>query len=144
VPVTLRLARSADDRVKIFALRNAVFVDEQRVPSELERDEFDATADHVIVLNEGNIAVGTGRLVVENETRGRVGRMAVHPMWRERGIGKDILEKLEAIAGEKKLAEILLHAQLGSEGFYKKNGYVRAGEPFVEAGIDHVAMKKQL
>jgi predicted GNAT family N-acyltransferase len=144
VPVQIKPVNTADERAKIYALRHAVFVGEQHVPEEVERDALDGTADHVIAVNEQNLCVGTGRLVVESDGMGRVGRMAVHPMWRNRGIGRDLLLALERIGRDRRIKEIVLNAQVEAEPFYARNGYLRVGEPFTEAGILHVEMKKRL
>ncbi len=130
-------------REKAFALRHAVFVEEQHVPVELERDESDAGAVHVVALL-GDRCVGTGRLVVQAGGVGRVGRMAVEPAFRRRGVGDLVLLALEDHARATGLREIELHAQCYVERFYAKHGYAREGEVFEEAGIEHVVMKKRL
>lgn len=136
-------AQSAELRWKAYALRHEVFVVEQRVPPELERDEKDAEAFHVIAL-EGDRCVGTGRLVRQAGGVGRVGRMAVDARFRRSGVGAQVLEALEARAREEGLREIELHAQCYVEEFYRRHGYARAGDVFEEAGIDHVVMSKRL
>ena len=136
----------ADDetlRAKAYALRHAVFVVEQSVPAELERDEHDDDAFHVVALL-GDDCVGTGRLVRQEGGVGRVGRMAVAGRSRRRGVGERVLAALEQKAKEAGLTTVELHAQLYVEAFYLRHGYARVGEPFVEAGIDHVVMRKPL
>jgi predicted GNAT family N-acyltransferase len=136
----------ADDetlRAKAYALRHAVFVVEQGVPEQLERDELDETAIHLVAIS-GDDALATGRLVRQAEGVGRVGRMAVAARSRRRGLGERVLAALEERARAEGLQEIELHAQLYVEAFYLRHGYARVGEPFVEAGIDHVVMRKRL
>jgi predicted GNAT family N-acyltransferase len=136
----------ADDetlRAKAYALRHAVFVVEQGVPAELERDEHDEAAFHVVALS-GDRCVATGRLVRQAGGVGRVGRMAVAARSRRSGLGARVLAALEARAREEGLGAIELHAQLYVEAFYLAHGYARTGAPFVEAGIDHVVMRKPL
>jgi len=115
-------------RAKAFALRHAVFVEEQAVP----------------VALDGTSCVGTGRLVRHGEGVGRVGRMAVDRAHRRQGIGDRVLEALEARARAEGLREIELHAQCYVEAFYLGHGYARRGEEFEEAGIAHVVMRKAL
>jgi predicted GNAT family N-acyltransferase len=136
----------ADDetlRAKAYALRHAVFVVEQGVPAELERDEHDETAYHLVAL-AGDRAVATGRLLVQGPGVGRIGRMAVEARSRRHGLGERVLATLEEKAKEDGLVAVELHAQVYVEAFYLRHGYVRVGEPFVEAGIDHVVMRKPL
>lgn len=136
-------AETPEVREKAYGLRHAVFVVEQGVPPELERDEKDAEAFHAVVL-AGDRCVATGRLVRQEGGVGRVGRMAVDPAFRRRGVGALVLEALEARARADGLGEIELHAQCYVEEFYRRHGYARAGEVFEEAGIDHVVMTKRL
>jgi predicted GNAT family N-acyltransferase len=130
-------------RARAFALRHAVFVVEQGVPVELERDEEDAGAFHAVALL-GDRCVGTGRLVRQAGGVGRVGRMAVDASFRRRGVGELVLAALEARARAEGLREIELHAQCYVEAFYARHGYARSGPVFEEAGIDHVVMRKGL
>ena len=139
----MRPARTAEERERAYELRHRVFVVEQHVPVEIERDEHDDGALHVVALEAGEM-VGTGRLVVQPGGAGRVGRMAVRSDRRSRGVGARILDLLERLARERGLAEIELHAQAHVEPFYLRAGYRPEGEHFDEAGIDHVLMRKRL
>jgi predicted GNAT family N-acyltransferase len=141
--VTLVPADDETLRAKAYALRHAVFVVEQGVPAELERDEHDETAFHLVALS-GDRVVATGRLVRQEGGVGRVGRMAVAARSRRGGLGERVLAGLEEKAKEEGLTAVELHAQVYVEAFYLRHGYARVGEPFVEAGIDHVVMRKPL
>jgi predicted GNAT family N-acyltransferase len=143
VQVAIVEAGSVALREEAFALRHRVFVVEQGVPEALERDEHDDDAFHAVALSGGRV-VGTGRLVLQPDRVGRVGRMAVEPAARRAGVGERLLAALEERARELRLREIELHAQCYVEPFYARAGYARHGAPFVEAGIDHVVMRKAL
>lgn len=123
-------------------MRKKVFVDEQGVPLEMERDEFDDGAVHVIADKEG-VVIGTGRMVIEG-AKGRVGRMAVERDARGQGIGSNIMREFEKKARELGLKELYLHAQTHAQKFYADLGYIPRGENFEEAGIEHVEMFKNL
>ncbi len=129
------------------ALRRAVFIDEQRVPAELEWDAQDATALHAVARNRLGLVIATGRLVAQAPGVARIGRMAVHRALRGAGSdghGAAVLRALEAAAAARGDREVVLHAQRAAEGFYARLGYRPCGEPFEEAGIAHVEMRKVL
>ncbi len=144
MPSAVRRVTSPSDREAAYALRREVFVVEQHVPEEIELDEHDPTADHVVAVDEQGRCVATGRLVRLDAHTGKVGRMAVAAPLRGRGAGAAVLAELERIARERGMWEIILHAQLTARGFYDRAGYVPEGSVFEEAGIQHVAMRKRL
>ncbi len=138
------------DLAAALAIREVVFIEEQAVPQDIERDDQDETAFHVLAMKGGH-AVGTGRLVAtqtppdgEKGKWGRIGRMAVLASHRKGGVGQQILSALEQHAQEQGLEGIVLHAQVMSKGFYEKEGYEPFGAVFDEAGMPHVKMSKTL
>ncbi|GMU61187.1 MAG: hypothetical protein AMXMBFR34_29500 [Myxococcaceae bacterium] len=148
--IVIKPVENEGELFQALAIREIVFIEEQSVPESLERDADDATAWHVLALSKGH-AIGTGRLVAlpqppdgEAGAWGRVGRMAVLQNERKGGVGKKLLEALEAEAARRKMNGILLHAQLSAMEFYKKHGYEPHGAVFEEAGMPHLEMKKKL
>jgi predicted GNAT family N-acyltransferase len=125
-----------------WAIRRAVFVEEQHVPEAIEMDADDAHAFHALAL-DGAIAVGCGRMVA-HDSYVKIGRMAVLRDRRGQGIGGAILEFLMQSAKRQGFDRAVLHAQLTAEGFYLKHGYIAEGEVFEEAGILHRRMSHQL
>ncbi len=123
-------------------LRNRVFVGEQGVPAELEFDGRDAQAAHVVLLDEGRV-VGTARMFDDGE-QAVVGRVAVEPGLRGKGLGAVVMEAAERWAGEQGLPAVELHAQQQVVGFYERLGYAGVGEVYLEAGIPHLTMRKLL
>ena len=137
-------ARDADftaDFASIRRVRETVFIDEQRVPRELEFDDRDPLCRHVLVF-DGDVPVGTGRL--DLDYGGKVGRVAVVASHRRNGVGTLLMERLHAIARERKLSQLWCNAQLTAVPFYERLGYVSSGPVFVEADIDHVRMQLEL
>ena len=141
--LVVKLVESEDERRAAYAVRVRVFVHEQGVPYEEELDVEDKRATHAIAILDEK-GVGTGRLVRDGAGEARIGRMAVDPDWRGRGIGGRILEALEEAARGLGMAEAVLHAQTYVRGFYAGHGYVEEGEVFREVGIEHVRMRKRL
>jgi predicted GNAT family N-acyltransferase len=118
------------------AIRHEVFVEEQRVPVELELDEFEAVSIHALAL-DGETALGTGRLLPD----GHIGRMAVRREARGGGIGSKLLRALMQQAQQRGDNAVVLHAQLSAVGFYQRHGYKPEGDVFMDAGIEHIAMR---
>ncbi len=138
------LVRDADfaaDFASIRHIRETVFIDEQRVPRELEFDERDPLCRHVLVF-DGDAPVGTGRL--DLEYGGKVGRVAVVATHRRAGVGAALMQRLHEIAREQRQSHLWCHAQLTAVPFYERLGYVQSGPTFVEADIDHVRMDCEL
>ena len=125
-----------------LALRERVFCGEQGVELAADRDGLDDVALQLVALDGGRV-VGTCRVLVEGEV-GRLGRMAVEPGARGRGVGAAILAAAERSARDAGARLMRLHAQRYVEGLYAAAGYTPYGEPFVEEGIPHVAMEKRL
>ena len=123
-------------RAEASRIRLAVFVQEQRVPQEIEMDEHDAASVHVLA-HEGAAAVGTGRLLPD----GHIGRMAVLKAHRARGVGGAILVRLIEEARRKGMREVVLSAQTHALGFYRKHGFTPRGPVYIEAGIPHQEMR---
>lgn len=125
---------SADERA-IADVRRRVFIEEQDVPEDLEWDGIDDECRHVLAF-DGERAVATGRLV----PGGKIGRMAVLPDYRHRGIGRDVLRRLMAMAREEGLSGCELSAQTSAMDFYAREGFRPTGGEFMDAGIPHRRM----
>ena len=134
---------TAADWPEVAALRTRVFVEEQGVPAELERDERDATAVHALSRDDGGRVVATGRLIIRGATA-TVGRMAADRSVRGRGHGAAVLEELHRQAVLRGVTEVELHAQVSARRFYERAGYTAEGAEYEEAGIAHVTMRRRL
>lgn len=127
----------AENRDQIFRIRKTVFVIEQSVPEDIEMDDLDAEAKHVLAFVDG-VPVGTGRITAE----GRIGRMAVLREYRGRGVGRDILLALVDIGRRYSVDRLCLSAQCHAIPFYERMGFVAQGDVYEEAGIPHRWMEQ--
>lgn len=130
----------ATDARLIHQVRDVVFVQEQQVPPDLERDAMDPISHHVLARDASGAPIGTARLTPAH----RIGRMAVLSPWRGRGVGDALLAALLDEARRRHWPDLSLHAQLPAEPFYARHGFVPEGERFFEAGIEHQAMRRVL
>jgi len=140
--VDYTLREGAWDELKdaAFAVREAVFVQEQGVPLEMEVDEFDPLSRHLLVRAADGTAIGTARLLPD----GHLGRIAVLASWRGKGVGKVLMDGLLDMAQQAGLAHLELHAQTQAAGFYRAFGFVATGDTFMEAGIPHILMTRSV
>jgi predicted GNAT family N-acyltransferase len=121
-------------------IRRHVFIEEQNVPEAIEWDELDAVSTHFIARDDGGRAVGCARLTPD----GRIGRMAVLPAWRGKGVGSGLLHEALQEASRSGPREVVLHAQTRAASFYARQGFEQVGKEFMEAGIPHVVMRRIL
>jgi predicted GNAT family N-acyltransferase len=133
---TIREVRWREARAVLAAIREEVFVREQKVPEELEWDGLDDDCVHVLAQTLEGRPIGTARLLPD----GHIGRMAVVKEWRRRGVGSALLNELLERAKSRGLPEVRLNAQVSARGFYLKHGFVAVGGEFLDAGIPHVEM----
>ncbi|KAA1174958.1 GNAT family N-acetyltransferase [Marinobacter salinexigens] len=121
-------------------IRQAVFIDEQKVPPELEWDDTDEIADHYLAVTPDNKPMGVARMFTALEETARIGRMAILPEYRGLGIGESMLRHLIAEAAEN-YQELVLSAQEYAIPFYEKAGFHVCSETYDDAGIPHVDMR---
>jgi predicted GNAT family N-acyltransferase len=138
----VRLARGEGEVAAALRLRERVFAEEQGVRPEADRDGRDPEATHLVAVDGGRV-VGTCRLVFRGDVA-RLGRLAVEPPLRGRGIGAAILREAEREALDAGARRISLHAQLAARSLYQRGGYRESGPEFMEEGIPHVTMEKRL
>jgi predicted GNAT family N-acyltransferase len=134
----------AHDAERLSAIRRTVFIDEQRVPEALEWDADDADALHLLATRADGAAIGCARLLRNDHLCGHIGRMAVLPGWRGRGVGRALLAAAINLARTQGHVTLRLSAQMHAAGFYAEAGFAAVGAPYEEAGIPHIAMQKCL
>lgn len=128
------------DSAGIRHVREIVFVQEQRVPADLEWDGEDERCVQVLVESPDGEAVATGRLAPD----GKVGRMAVLKAVRGMGLGAMVLRELLDAARSGGMKQCYLHAQAHAIDFYAKHGFEAHGPEFMEADIPHREMVVEL
>ena len=112
----------------------------------IEFDGLDAEARHFLAFGDGeeaSAALGTARMrIVDGDAKAQ--RIAVLEHARGSGLGRALVESIESHARKEGLRAVRLNAQVQAAPFYQKLGYAAEGDVFVEAGIDHLAMRKSL
>lgn len=128
------------DAARLAAVRRTVFIEEQGVPEALEWDEHDPVSVHFLALAQDGTPIGCARLLPD----GHIGRMAVLPAWRGRGVGRALLDAAIEAARVRGYPTLHLSAQTHAAAFYARAGFAVDGPEYEEAGIPHVAMHRAL
>jgi ElaA protein len=125
----------------MLAFRESVFVVEQSCIYQ-ELDGLDKSAHHLVVT-EAKKVVACLRLLPpgRNNSRVRIGRVAVIAGWRKRGIARLMMHKAVEKARKMASAGICLNAQTYLQGFYQSLGFEVCGDEYLEDGIPHVPMR---
>lgn len=117
----------------LSAIRTEVFIEEQHVPVELEWDDLDPLAKHLLALDSSGNAVGCARIIAP----GSIGRMAVKANLRRKGIGKALLNAAISVCNKYGWTKICLSAQIHAIPFYEKSGFIVTSEIYMDASIPH-------
>ncbi|SMO67730.1 GNAT family N-acetyltransferase [Solitalea koreensis] len=136
--IKVKQVHSRTDLEDVFTIRRKVFVEEQKVPADLEYDDYDDEgAVHYVATLNGKI-VGAARWITTDEGY-KLQRFAVLPEARGNGVGSELVKTvLDDIPSDGK--KIYLHSQESAVGLYLRHGFVIEGERFEEAGIGHYKM----
>ncbi|RHW39843.1 GNAT family N-acetyltransferase [Lysinibacillus yapensis] len=126
-----------------YAVRKKVFVEEQGVPEHLELDEHDASATHFIVKDEDK-TIAAARLREMEPKIGKVERVCVLKEYRGKRLGLLIMKEIEHYAKNHDFKKLKLNAQSYAVPFYEKLDYKVTSPEFLDAGIPHRAMEKEL
>ena len=141
--LSYKLVASDRDLKEALEVRKKVFTEEQGVPEDLEFDNHDREALHMVV-KDGERVIGTARVLFLTTNQAKIERMAILKPFRHRGIGRRIISFLNEELKNRHVEEVVLHAQYSIVAFYKSCGFEELGLPFWEVGIKHIKMQKRL
>ena len=133
-----KIVETLDDYLKVHAVRAIVFLHEQHCPYDIEIDEYEQSSAHILVEQEGE-PIGVGRIRFYADYA-KLERIAVRKEWRGRGLGHQLVDFLMDYCKAKGFQKFRMHAQAHLVDYYAQHGFVRRGELFIEAGIDHYLM----
>lgn len=138
----VEIVKWIDAHGSLSMIREKVFIEEQKVTSQLEWDGMDEEAIHFLAFKNEK-AIGCARaFVIENYMQ--LGRMAVLKEYRGEGIGTALLEKAMTTAKLNQLSAIYISAQCHAINFYKKFGFEITSDIYLDAEIPHRDMKLEL
>jgi ElaA protein len=126
----------------VLAIRRVVFIEEQGVSVEDEVDGKDPTAIHLLASDNGQ-PLGTARLLLSDGI-GKIGRVAVLKEARGCGLGRDLVLFAVEELRRRGARQATLGAQTHALGFYEALGFTAVGPEFLDAGIPHRKMVRDL
>jgi len=125
----------------ILQLRSMVFVVEQNCVF-LDIDGKDDKADHLF-LHAGSQVIACARIFAPGVvyTEPCLSRVCTHPDYRRTGVGKELLQKsMDIMTGMFPGQPFRIGAQLYLKRFYESFGFEKAGDVYLEDGIEHIEM----
>lgn len=144
-PYTIEKVQTEDAREEALQIRFDVFIKEQGVSPEIEADAQDDDATHWLVRNTEGAAIATARVIDKGDGLAKIGRLAVAEAYRGQGIGRLLVQHIEADVKAQGFRHLRIHSEEYCVAFYQKQGFqVLAPEIFLVADIPHVALIKAL
>lgn len=140
--MTVKIVENQKELEDAYSVRKIVFVEEQNVPLEEEIDAYEDEAKHFVMYDEGS-PIGAGRFRFV-DGYGKVERICVLNKARKTGAGKTIMNAIENYARQKDIHKLKLNAQTHAIPFYAGLGYETVSEEFMDAGIPHKTMVKEI
>ena len=125
---------------RILKLRQDVFIIEQDCIYD-DIDGLDLESEHLLLRIKDKIAAYC-RIVPPHLKFGTpsIGRIVVHPGFRGKGYGKEIVEKSLEILRVRDADVITIEAQEYLQHFYESLGFQKISDPYDVDGIPHIRM----
>ncbi|RIB20077.1 acyl-CoA N-acyltransferase [Gigaspora rosea] len=140
---------TTEEQNECYKIRTEVFVKEQKFDPANELDEYDESSScHHFLALKSSLPIGTVRIhpyLSHTSTTGKIGRLSVLKQYRNMGVGELLLQTVESFAkSELGFERCILHSQNVIKEWYKKRGYVALGGIFIEEGVEHCKMSKDI
>ncbi len=126
-----------------FYIRQRVFTDEQGFAAEIDLDQYDDTALHMVLIDNKN-PIAVLRAITQDNQKLKIGRVAVLKEYRGKGVGRILMDAIADYAREQNFSVLVLSAQYTAKAFYDSLGYKSQGEIYDEEGVDHIFMYLKL
>jgi len=141
--VKIKVVENQKELEDAFSIRKIVFVKEQNVPIVEEIDQYEDEATHFVMYGDTANPLAAGRFRVV-DGYGKVERICVLKEARKTGAGRLMMNAIETFARKQGLHKLKLNAQTHAIPFYAGLGYEVVSEEFLDAGIPHKTMVKQI
>ena len=138
----IRLGYRAELGLVAASIQTSV-VEEKQVPQSEWAEAGDSVL-YAVGFNALGQGIATGRLLRQCNGWSKIEHLVVHRALRGAGMGQAVLRALVGAARQRGDREVNLHTQSSDEAFYLREGFMKRGEPFVEAGVKQSEMFKSV
>ena len=107
-------------------------------------DDIEDSSYHLMGINDENDVIASGRVHFNDKKEAQIRYMAVKDNYKRKGIGSEIVIKLEDYASSKGAIRMVLNARENALSFYLSLGYIEKGPYQSDTGIPHSKMEKVL
>ena len=107
-------------------------------------DDIEDSSYHLMGINDENDVIASGRVHFNNKKEAQIRYMAVKDSYKRKGIGSEIVIRLEDYATSKGAERMVLNARENALSFYLSLGYIEKGPYQSDTGIPHSRMEKNL
>lgn len=136
---------SEADLEQYYNLRYEILRAPWQQPRGSERAPDDDTALHALLLDDAGQAAGVCRLHLETPREGQLRFMAIREDLQGKGMGRLLMEYLEAKARELGCSFITLQAREKAVSFYERHGYTLVKKThLLFDSVQHYQMRKDL
>lgn len=137
-----KIVKNEEDLDLCYKLRELIFIQEQNVPIEMEKDKDDGLATHFLLFDVKK-PIGVGRVVAKSNIA-VVGRLGVLKEYRGKGAGFRLMQEIIGYCRAEGYIKIILGAQEHALDFYKKIGFEVCSDRYMDANIPHYKMQFSL
>lgn len=107
-------------------------------------DDLEDSSYHLMGIDDENNVIASGRVHFNDNNQAQIRYMAVKDSYKRKGIGSEIVTKLEDYASSKGAKKMVLNARENALSFYLSLGYLEKGPYQSDTGIPHSKMEKDL
>jgi putative N-acetyltransferase (TIGR04045 family) len=125
-----------------YRIRHEIFVEEQKLFSDSDRDEHDAHAIHIVALYHDQV-IGTVRVYEKEKGVWCGSRLAVLKHYRGK-VGKQLIEEAVKTVRVHQAQRFFAYVQLPNVAFFKRCRWRPVGEVIQYQGAAHQMMEAEL
>ncbi len=122
--ITIRAPRTKDEFKAYYALRYRVMREPTGQPHGTEKDDYEPISQHLMAVDKANGEVcGVVKWLEREPGLAWLTHLAVAPARQKQGIGRQLVEAVEAAARAGGYTRIVLHCRLDESDYFLKLGY---------------------